>query len=125
MKKWLLILFILIGLAGCNEEKLVRVDLQKGENRTGEHIITDVNQLKSIEEVFRQVKWENAKVQMSRKEDMMLTFFYQYNSNEPEWLEGYKIWLNKDKSIEIVNPNGNKYGELKEAEAQILMESVK
>jgi hypothetical protein len=55
----------------------------------------------------------------------MLTFFYQYNSNEPGWLQGYKIWLNKDKSIEIVNPNGNKYGELEEAEAQILMEAVK
>jgi hypothetical protein len=123
MKKWIAFLFVLIGLAGCNDhEMLVRVDYQMGEWRTGDaQMITEAGQVKMIETVFKKVKWENAKVQMDRKEDLILTFFYRYNPNEPERLEEYQIWFNNEVT-EIVDPNKHRYGILDEADAQRIKE---
>jgi hypothetical protein len=125
MKKWFFILLVLIVLVGCNNEKLVRVDYQIGENHSGEHMITEEERVFTIASIFGEVKWENAKVEMSRKEDMMLTFFYQNNLNEPERLEEYKIWFNKDRKAEIVDPNKHRYGELDEKGAVELREAIK
>ena len=71
MKKWLLVLLLIMSLAGCNEnEKLIRVDYQLSEMRTGDGgIITDEEQVKSVGALFEKVKWENAKMQMSRRYD--------------------------------------------------------
>jgi hypothetical protein len=73
MKRWLVVLLLMMSLAGCNEDKkLVRVDYQLSEMRTGnDGIITDVNQVKSIGAQLEKVNWENAEVQMSRKEDVI------------------------------------------------------
>lgn len=89
MKKWIAFLFVLIGLAGCSDhEELVRVDYQMGEWRTGDaQMITQESQVRMIESIFKKVKWENAKVRMDRKEELILTFFYRYDPNEPERLE--------------------------------------
>lgn len=125
MKKWFIILLVLIGLVGCNNEKLVRVDYQIGENHSGEHMITEEERVQTIGSIFGEVKWENAKVEMSRKEDMMLTFFYQYNPNEPERLEEYKVWINKDMITEIVDLNKNRYGKLDGSDAVKLRETIK
>jgi hypothetical protein len=125
MKKWFIFLLVLIGLVGCNNEKLVRVDYQIGENHSGEHIITEEDRVRTIASIFGEVKWENAKIEMSRKEDMMLTFFYQNNLNEPERLEEYKIWFNKDREAEIVDPNKHRYGKLHEKDAVKLREAIK
>ncbi|RZT23498.1 intein [Fictibacillus sp. BK138] len=119
-------LIVLISLVGCNnEKKLVRVDYQISENHSGEHIITDEDRIQTIASIFEKVKWENVKVEMSRKEDMQLTFFYQYDPNEPERLEEYKIWFNKDMDTEIVDPNKHRYGKLDEADAVKLREAIK
>jgi hypothetical protein len=88
-------------------------------------MITEEERVQTIVSIFREVKWENAKVQMSRKEDMVLTFFYQYNPNEPERLEDYKIWFNKDMVTEIVDHNKNRYGKLDESNAVKLREAIK
>lgn len=125
MKKWLAILFVVVTLTGCSNKKLVRIDFQKGENLSEENMIIEQAQLNTIETIFRHVKWEDAKVQMVRKEDMKLTFFYQYNPNEPERLEEYKVWFNKDMVIEIVDPNENRYGKLDEPDALKLTEALR
>ncbi|MCM3732624.1 hypothetical protein M3196_13205 [Fictibacillus nanhaiensis] len=126
MKKWIAFLFVLIGLAGCGDhEELVRVDYQMGEWRTGDaQMITEESQVRMIESIFKKVKWENAKVQMDRKKELILTFFYRYDPNEPERLEEYQIWFNNEVT-EIVDPNKNRYGILDEAEAQRLKEVIK
>ena len=124
MKKWFIILLVLIGLVGCNNEKLVRVDYQIGEDHSGEHIITEEEPVQKIASIFGKVKWENAKVEMSRKEDMLLTFFYQNDLNEPEKLEEYKIWFNKGMFTEIVDLNKNRYGKLDESDAVKLREAI-
>jgi hypothetical protein len=125
MKKWFIILMVLIGLVGCNNEKLVRVDYQIGENHSGEHMITEEERVQTIASIFGEVKWENAKVEMSRKKDMLLTFFYQNDLNEPERLEEYKIWFNKGMFTEIVDLNKNRYGKLDESDAVKLREAIK
>lgn len=88
-------------------------------------MITDEVRVQTIASIFRKVKWENVKVEISRKEDMMLTFFYQNNLNEPERLEEYKIWFNKDREAEIVDPNKHRYGKLHEKDAVKLREAIK
>ncbi|WP_077362250.1 hypothetical protein [Fictibacillus arsenicus] len=124
MKKWFVIFFVLIGLVGCNNEKLVRVDYQIGEDHSGEHIITEEDRVQTIASIFGKVKWENAKVEMSRKEDMLLIFFYQNDLNEPERLEEYKIWFNKGMFTEIIDLNKNRYGKLDESDAVKLREAI-
>jgi hypothetical protein len=125
MKKCIVLLFVLIGLAGCIDQgKLVRVDFQMSENPSGEGMVIEENQLKIIDSMFRKIKWENAKVQMGRKEDVALTFFYRYNPNEPERLEDYQIWFNNDMVTEIVDQNRHRYGKLDEEDAVKLKEAI-
>lgn len=124
MEKWFIILLVLIGLVGCNNEKLVRVDYLIGGNHSEEHVLTEKEQVQTIASIFGEIKWENAKVEMSRKEDMKLTFFYQNNLNEPERLEEYKIWFNKGMVTEIEDQNKNRYGKLDESDAVKLREAI-
>ncbi|MBY6036600.1 hypothetical protein KUV80_08045 [Fictibacillus nanhaiensis] len=116
---------LLIGLVGCNEKKLLRIDYQKGKNRSEENKIVDENEIKTIERIMSKVEWENAKVEMTRKEDVMLTFFYQLDPNEPEKLEEYRIWFNQDMNTGIVDSNQNRHGELDESDAVKLKEFIK
>jgi uncharacterized protein YcfL len=126
MKKWFVMLIVLISLVGCNNEKrLVRVDYQISENHSGVHMITDKDRVQTIASIFAKVKWENVKVEMSRREDMLLTFFYQYDPNDPERLEDYKIWFNNGRVTEIVDLDKNRFGKLDEADAVKLRETIK
>ncbi len=127
MKIRLVVLLLMMSLAGCNEnEKLIRVDYQISEMRTGNGgIITDVNQVKSIGAQLERVNWENAKVKMARKEDLKLTLFYLYDPNMPERLEEYKIWFHNDMDAEIVNLNEHKYGKLSREDAEKLKKQIK
>ncbi|OOE13141.1 hypothetical protein UN64_10000 [Fictibacillus arsenicus] len=100
------------------------MDYQIGEDHSGEHIITEEDRVQTIASIFGKVKWENAKVEMSRKEDMLLIFFYQNDLNEPERLEEYKIWFNKGMFTEIIDLNKNRYGKLDESDAVKLREAI-
>ncbi|MGA4721200.1 hypothetical protein ACOZ9X_14465 [Fictibacillus nanhaiensis] len=117
----------MMSLAGCNEdEKLIRVDYQLSEMRTDDDgIITDENQVKSIGAQLERVNWENAKVEMARKEDLTLTLFYLYDPNMPERLEEYKIWFHDDRVAEIVDLNEHKYGKLSREDAEKLKKQIK
>ncbi|KZE69271.1 hypothetical protein AWM68_03110 [Fictibacillus phosphorivorans] len=128
MKKWLvLVFFVMMSLAGCNEdEKLVRVDYQLSDMQTDDDgIIADEDQVKGIGALFEKVKWENAKVEMSRKEDMTLTLFYLYDPNMPERLEKYKIWFHDDRSAEFVDATNHRYGKLSREDAEKLKKQIK
>ncbi|WP_137790104.1 hypothetical protein [Bacillus sp. E(2018)] len=120
-------LLLMMSLAGCNEnEKLIRVDYQLSEMRTGDDgIITDEDQVKSIGTQLERVNWENAKVEIARKEDLTLTLFYLYDPNMPERLEEYKIWFHNDMDAEIVGLNEHKYGKLNREDAYKLKDAVK
>ncbi|MBH0170262.1 hypothetical protein [Fictibacillus sp. 18YEL24] len=120
-------LLLMMSLAGCNEnEKLIRVDYQLSEMRTGDDgIITDEDQVKSIGAQLERVNWENAKVEIARKEDLTLTLFYLYDPNMPERLEEYKIWFHDYRVAEIVDLNEHKYGKLSRIDAEMLLNAVK
>jgi len=121
------VLLLMMSLAGCNEnEKLIRVDYQLSDMRRGKDgIIKDVSQVRWIGAQLERVIWENAKVEMSRKEDLTLTLFYLYDPNMPERLEEYKIWFHNDMDAEIVNLNEHKYGKLSRIDAEMLLDTVK
>ncbi|MQR97029.1 hypothetical protein [Fictibacillus phosphorivorans] len=127
MMRWLVVLLLMMSLTGCNEdEKLVRVDYRLSEMRTGDDgIITDEDQVKSIGAQLERVNWENAKVEMARKEDLTLTLFYLYDPNMPERLEEYKIWFHDDRVSEIVDSNEHKYGKHSREDAEKLLDAVK
>lgn len=127
MKRRLVVLLLMMSLAGCNEnEKLIRVDYQLSDMRRGKDgIIKDVSQVRWIGAQLERVIWENAKVEMSRKEDLTLTLFYLYDPNMPERLEEYKIWFHNDMDAEIVNLNEHKYGKLSREDAEKLKKQIK
>ena len=57
-----------------------------------------------LEKTFEQIEWEpNKKADMSRKEDVMLTFFYSVEKNMPERLYEYRIWFNSETATIISN----------------------
>ncbi|WP_144701630.1 hypothetical protein [Fictibacillus phosphorivorans] len=120
-------LLLMMSLAGSNEnEKLIRVDYQLSEMRTGDDgIITDEDQVKSIGAQLERVNWENAKVEIARKEDLTLTLFYLYDPNMPERLEEYKIWFHNDMDAVIVDLNEHKYGKLSREDAEKLKKQTK
>lgn len=129
MRKWVVTLFLVAGLAGCREdEKLVRVDYQMSELHTGDgQMITETEQVRKMGELFEKVDWEkgNVKVQMGREEDMTLTFFYRYDENMPERLEEFEIWFNDGNPVEIVDQNEHRYGKLGAADGQKLKDLIK
>ncbi|PLR78513.1 hypothetical protein CU633_04605 [Bacillus sp. V3-13] len=125
MKKWGICLalfsFLLLILVGCEGDSaiLTRIDIQTSEN---DIILTDTDKLIAMENILKDVRWEeNSKVEMARKEDMKLTFFYQFDENMPEKLEEYLVWLGESNSAEFIDLNKNgTYGRLdKEATVKL------
>ncbi|MBN3554712.1 hypothetical protein JYA63_10575 [Fictibacillus nanhaiensis] len=120
-------LLLLIILVGCTEdEKLVRVDYQLAEMSVDDDgIVTDEDQIHSLGALLEKMQWESGKMQASRKEDMMLTFFYLYDPNMPERLEEYKIWFHNDRSAEIADLNEHRYGKLSGEDVKQLKKLIK
>lgn len=128
MKKWVVLIFcLLIGLAGCSSKEgtLEWIDVEKKDMQALEHKILEKDQLKQIEEMMERVKWEEAKVEMARKEDVKLTFYYEFDPNMPERLEEYMIWFNKGNTAELVDPNKHRYGKLNKEDTQKLKAAIK
>ena len=73
----IILLFVVLLVASCSgQEKgeLTRVDIMK-ENQEDIHI-QDEETLALLEKTFEQMEWEpNKNTDMSRKEDVMVTFF--------------------------------------------------
>jgi hypothetical protein len=123
-----LFVFILFG-AGCAsvEPELTRIDVQKiseeGMNDGEETIIASKERLMKIQRAFDEVEWSpRAKAEMSRKEDVLATFFIQEEKNMPERLYQYRIWFEGETATIISEKENEGYGRLTDVEKIDLME---
>ncbi|MEW9669867.1 hypothetical protein [Ammoniphilus sp. 3BR4] len=114
-------------LVGCSEqETLKRVDVQEinSDGKYGENFatITDKESIDLLRTTFEKVKWEsNTKVEMSRKEDVLATLFFEFDKNMPE----YRIWFNSDGTATIISNNEKEgYGKLDKENGEILKSTL-
>ncbi|WP_430786692.1 hypothetical protein VBD025_14475 [Virgibacillus flavescens] len=125
----LLPFFLVILLAACSEQKVdkvtrIAVEITDEKDNYEELIsITDSKRIQLIEDQFKKITWQpNVQVLMSRKEDVLVTFFNKYDENMPERLYEYRIWFNKS-SAEIISKKENEsYGKLDEEDSKKLKE---
>ncbi|MFC0189663.1 hypothetical protein ACFFJY_15265 [Fictibacillus aquaticus] len=119
MARLLLVFLLVLLIGGCSDsDKLIRIDIIE---ETLDKPIMNSEKITDIETLFDKVTWETSKVQMARKEDVRLTFFYQFDKNEPERLEEYLIWFNDRGKAEMMDRNKpGSYGTLGKADAEKL-----
>ncbi|MEI4768236.1 hypothetical protein WAX74_01015 [Psychrobacillus sp. FJAT-51614] len=139
MKKWnisllvfLISIFFLIGCSNSekktseiNLEQLSRVDIKEvnsDESYSEAIIITEKETVDLLSKIFEQIKWEqNVKAEMSRKEDVRATLFFNFDKNMPEKLVEYLIWFNQgNETATIIAKDENAYGTLEKENVQNL-----
>lgn len=131
MRKLIIVLFVFILFgAGCAnfEPELTRIDVQKmneeGINDGDETIIASKERLMTIQQAFDEVQWSpRTKAEMSRKEDVLATFFIQEEKNMPERLYQYRIWFEGETATIISGKENEGYGRLTDVEEIDLLES--
>ncbi|KMY51594.1 hypothetical protein [Peribacillus loiseleuriae] len=132
MKKWIgkfFVLFVcILVFGGCSKssKQLTRIDIQKvkiDENYGEAVMITDQDELESIEAIFKQISWDkNIIPKMARKEDVKTTFFYEFDKNRPEKLTEYSIWLNQENGTATIisSDKDENYGKLDKENSEAL-----
>ncbi|WP_226641347.1 hypothetical protein [Mesobacillus subterraneus] len=131
MRKFIIGLFVLILFGtGCvnYEPELTRIDVQilteEGINGGEEKIIASNERLMKIQKAFDEVKWSpRTEAEMSRKEDILATFFIREEKNMPERLYQYRIWFEGETATIISEKENEGYGRLTDEEQVDLLES--
>ena len=86
-------------------------------------MITDKDQVESIDTIFKQVKWDkNTMPSMARMEDVKATFFYIVDKNMPEKLTEYQIWFNQENGTATIisSDEEENFGELDKKNSKAL-----
>ncbi|WP_274310315.1 DUF4362 domain-containing protein [Solibacillus daqui] len=122
MKKWLLLLGIMLLVACSDREpmnELKRVQLEK-VNTPEEIQVFEQSELTFISEQLQKVKWEpNVKAEMARIEDIQLRLFIEREPNMPEYIITYRIWIEKNQSLTIISSDEKEgYGRLDSKKAE-------
>ena len=106
-KKALVLVFLFVFLLfGCQSEfgKLTRIDVQvKDESIVKDLHIQDADKINRIKDIMKKVNWDpKTNVEMAREEDVLITFFFDYDKQMPERLIEYRIWWNQSKGSAII-----------------------
>lgn len=135
-------LFSIMLLAGCNKEEFIgfdetvktdmkqlsRVDVQKinSDGSFGDDtMITDKDSVDLLRKTFVQIEWEkNAKVEMSRREDVKANLFFDWDKNMPERIFEYSIWFETGGTATIIVKDESAYGRLDKENAQTLNDLI-
>lgn len=125
--RWLALLIMVVLVVGCRgleKPHLTRVDLLDVES--GEVVMmTNQDQVDGLKSFLDEIKWQqNVKAEMARKEDKMLTLFYQFDKNMPERLYEYRVWISENnESVTVISNNEiHGYGELSGTKAKEFVE---
>ncbi|MEO4055060.1 hypothetical protein [Solibacillus sp. CAU 1738] len=109
---------LLIGCTAENTElngEITKIQVQKNTNEKEERIIKDKETLELLKSYLEKILWENAKIEMSRKQDVTITLSIDLDSKEI--LKEYDIWFNNDNSATFINYNEQKKGTLNKEDA--------
>ena len=123
------VVLLLILSSGChslNIQKLTRINFEQSESNSDSEteiwMVLEKESLKEIERAFKEIKWESeSETQMSKKEDVHVTLFWEHDRAMPESLADYKIWFNDDDKTAIITSEreDEKYGELNEEKTEL------
>ena len=123
------VVLLLILSSGChslNIQKLTRINFQLSESISDSETeiwkVLEGESLKEIERAFKEIKWEpDSQIQMSQKEDVHVTLFWEDDRPMPGLLADYKIWFNDDDKTAIITSEkeDEKYGELDEEKTEL------
>ena len=123
------VVLLLILSSGChslNIQKLTRINFELSESNSDSEteiwMVLEKESLKEIERAFKEIKWESeSETQMSKKEDVHVTLFWEHDRAMPESLADYKIWFNDDDKTAIITSEreDEKYGELNEEKTEL------
>ncbi|WNS81531.1 hypothetical protein RRU94_12095 [Domibacillus sp. DTU_2020_1001157_1_SI_ALB_TIR_016] len=98
---------MIVLIVGCSEESdLTRIDVERFEENQlvgGTETIVKKEEVKALEKVFKQVKWEpGTQVSMATMEDVKVILFFEEEAGMPERLQTYRIWLHEKGTAEIL-----------------------
>ncbi|MEK3889556.1 hypothetical protein [Bacillus sp. FSL K6-3431] len=126
----LIFIHMILIVIGCNKKEeqhlLTRVDVQQiNAERVSSDVkmIVEQTELTELEDIFNEIEWEsNVKIEMSRREDIKATFFYEIDKNMPERLAEYRIWFHEESGTAELTSNIEKesYGKLNRENAEKL-----
>ena len=110
----------ILMLSGCINTKLdinnlSRVDVEKASSDSPEE-----EDLKVLRKAFKAINKENAKIKMSREEDVKVSLFFEYDKNNPEIIVEYLIWFESNGTAKIIEKDKNIYGILDKENAQVI-----
>lgn len=97
LKLFICILFFAL-LLGCTTENqdlygdIIKIDVQKDENKKEVVVIKDKETLESIKKFLEKISWKNVKPSMARKQDVMITL--TIDSNKKRLSKKCNIWYN-------------------------------
>ena len=135
-------LILTLLLIGCNKDEFIgfdetvktnmkqlsRVDVQKinSDGSFGDDtMITDNDSVDLLRKTFVQIEWEqNAKVEMSRREDVKVNLFFDWDKNMPERIFEYSIWFETGGTATIIVKDESAYGRLDKENAQTLNDLI-
>jgi len=123
---FILLLILSSACHSLNVQKLTRVNFELSKPNSDETEIWMVIEKESLEELeraFKELKWESDReIQMSKKEDVHVTLFWEDDREMPEHLADYKIWFNDDDQTAIITSEreDEKYGELDEEKTELV-----
>ncbi|MGN7403660.1 hypothetical protein ACTHO0_27910 [Cytobacillus praedii] len=128
MKKILLYSFIILtflALFGCNNsstvEKISIQHLNSDGTIENSFVIDNKEKITNILKLLDNINWEkNTKVEMSRKEDIIITIFYE-KEKEVEIKHDLRVWFS---GIAEINSSEEGYGKLSENDAKKLKDLV-
>lgn len=128
MKKILLYSFIILtflALFGCNNsstvEKISIQHLNSDGTIENSFEIDNKEKITNILKILDNINWEkNTKVEMSRKEDIIITIFYE-KEKEVEIKHDLRVWFS---GIAEINSSEEGYGKLSENDAKKLKDLV-
>ena len=114
-----LFVFLLVGCLGGPGE-LTRIDVLAVDE---EMHIQDAEKINRIKDIMKKVDWDTkTNIEMARQEDVLATFFFDYDKQLPERLIEYRIWWNQSRgSAIIVSSDADEgYGKLNEKNSKKL-----
>lgn len=119
----MLFLTLLVGCTAENTElngEITKIHVQEDANEEEVRIIKDKETLEILKSYIEKISWKNSKIEMSRKQDVIITL--SIDSNKKTLLKEYNIWFNKDNSVTFIDYNEQKTGTLNKEEAKGLEE---
>ena len=119
-------IFIVTGCSNIlgNEDQRIEVQKRVGDDKYEDlKIVTDNNQVLQVKNILNDIHFENQKAEMSRSADYHFVFQFKNPKIEAKAVL-YQIWISPNKDKVEVMAGDNRYAQLTEKNAAVLVEII-